>query len=246
MNFNLEIPNPCSENWNDMTDVENGKHCKTCQKDLIDFRSLSTKDIYNKVNTERNVCGLFTKQQLESNYHLPKPHSFSKLGLVVSFTSLLTFINPVNAGTIPSIKNNEVINLNKLVSEKLVQNNEVSDTIIIKGKINDSGSYEPLPFVNVYLKNNKLIGAITDMAGEFEMKIPKAMFKDSLSLIVSYIGYAKSEVSINPITQSLSILLEEEIDLIGEIMIIYRPTKRQKFFDFFRRKKNKKYNYKCH
>lgn len=41
----LRIPEPCHENWEDMTPNERGRFCQNCQKDVIDFTQATPSEI---------------------------------------------------------------------------------------------------------------------------------------------------------------------------------------------------------
>jgi len=247
MNFKLQIPNPCSENWNQMENTTSGKHCELCSKNLIDFRALSSKKIYDLVNTNQKVCGRITQNQLDSFYKVPQQKQFSKVGLLVSFTSLLAFVNPVKAVTQNFVPEQTNINQPFFIQQKLeVKTSSAKDTIVIKGVVSDGHTNELLPFVNVFLKGTKNSVA-TDFDGQFTLKIPKADFIVPVYLNVEFkfIGYETQNILIDENTTTITIQLRESADLLGDMIIVYIPTRKEKFFDFFRRKKNKKYSY-CH
>jgi len=247
MNFKLQVPNPCSENWNQMQAIPNGKHCESCDKNLVDLRNLNTQQIYDLVNVDSKVCGLLSESQLQNEFNFKEQHSFSKFGLVVSFASLVAFVNPVKSQEITEATTviKPLTNLpSKLtVSEKI--NNIESDTVLIKGKVVDVYTNEPLPFVKIYIKSNKRIGAHSDFDGKFTLRIPKVEFDTIVVLLCQYLGYTNVEMVINKDSNSLLFQLDENSGILGDIIVIQKPTRTQKFFDFFRRKKNKKYNYSC-
>jgi len=247
MNFKLQVPNPCSENWSKMQTIPNGKHCESCDKNLVDLRSLNTKQIYDLVNVDSKVCGLLSESQLQNEFNLKKQHSFSKLGLVVSFASLVAFVTPVKSQSIRGATTviKPLTNLPSKLSINEKINNIESDTILIKGKVVDVHTNEPLPFVKVYIKGNKRIGAHSDFDGEFTLRIPKIEFDTTVVLLCQYLGYATIEMVITKYSNSLLFQLDENSGILGDIIVIQKPTITQKFFDFFRRKKNKKYNYSC-
>ena len=68
----LTIPEPCGENFNEMTPVKGGKFCGSCDKTIVDFRTMSDGQILNfyKKNNGK-ICGVFNEMQL--NKAMPFP-----------------------------------------------------------------------------------------------------------------------------------------------------------------------------
>ncbi|CAL2088254.1 hypothetical protein [Tenacibaculum sp. 190524A05c] len=101
-NYKISIPEPCHENWKEMTSVEKGRFCKSCAKTVIDFTKKSPEQIqeYLQQNQGKRVCGHFYKKQLDSivvelpNTIFERELSFQKMFilivLVVMGTSLLS------------------------------------------------------------------------------------------------------------------------------------------------------------
>lgn len=246
MSFKLQIPNPCSEDWDKMNATPNGKHCDLCHKDLVDFRHLSNQQIFNIANVNHKVCGLFSEKQLQTEFQLPKQYTFPKVGLAVSFVSLLAFVNPVKAQQPPGQKQTEPVSIveqNHLNPQ--VKVSVQNDTIIIKGKVSDKHTLEPLPFSTIRLKNNKQIGALSDFDGNFTITIPKVELDSALFLTVSLMGFKSVDVEITNHTHHVELFLDVNVFLGDVVIISKKSSRKQKFFNFFRRKKNKKYSYNC-
>ncbi|MCX6319894.1 MAG: carboxypeptidase-like regulatory domain-containing protein [Bacteroidetes bacterium] len=70
----LHIAEPCHENWDAMTPVEQGKFCGSCQKEVVDFSGMSDSQIaaFFKKPTTGSVCGRFMNDQLERDIEIPK------------------------------------------------------------------------------------------------------------------------------------------------------------------------------
>jgi len=64
---NIDIPQPCSENFQLMTPTERGAFCEKCSIDTFDFRDKTNDQIRGilKANIGHEVCGRFTGKQLE-------------------------------------------------------------------------------------------------------------------------------------------------------------------------------------
>jgi hypothetical protein len=64
--MNIQINEPCHENWQDMTPNQQGAFCKVCNKDVVDFSKKSIAEIksFFAEKTEGKICGRFEKKQL--------------------------------------------------------------------------------------------------------------------------------------------------------------------------------------
>ncbi|AHM60434.1 hypothetical protein D770_10885 [Flammeovirgaceae bacterium 311] len=67
--FQLSIPRPCSEEWNNMTPTGKGAYCSSCRKEVVDFTAMSDREIREFFNRPKEpVCGRFREVQLEQPY----------------------------------------------------------------------------------------------------------------------------------------------------------------------------------
>ncbi|KXH84779.1 hypothetical protein [Chryseobacterium kwangjuense] len=63
----LRLPKPCHENWETMTLDEKGRFCSVCSKTVKDFTNFSDEELIQSFNSDKNVCGRFTGDQLGRN-----------------------------------------------------------------------------------------------------------------------------------------------------------------------------------
>jgi hypothetical protein len=72
----ITIPEPCKEDWNEMTPIEKGKHCSVCKVNLIDFTQFSDKKLINYLskNKDTKACGHFYSSQLDRVISKPEEH----------------------------------------------------------------------------------------------------------------------------------------------------------------------------
>ena len=64
--MNIQINDPCHEDWQKMTPNQQGAFCQVCQKDVIDFSKKSIAEIksFFAEKAEGKICGRFEKKQL--------------------------------------------------------------------------------------------------------------------------------------------------------------------------------------
>ena len=87
----------------------------------------------------------------------------------------------------------------------------------ITGKIVDDETSDPLPFATIALIN-KGKGTVTNINGDFGMKITSDLIDDTLS--VSYLGYSRREIPVKKtIENNLTISMNREFISIPEIII---------------------------
>ena len=85
----------------------------------------------------------------------------------------------------------------------------------IKGKVLDSQSGEPLPFVNI-VANKGYTGTSTDIDGRFELRSSTNI----QTLTFSYMGYHKKDLTVKPTDKFLTIKLEESSAELAEVTVI--------------------------
>jgi len=92
-NLQIQVPQPCGENWDEMRPAEDGRHCSSCLRTVVDFSLMSDREILSWLaDANRKVCGRFSADQLNRNL-LPPPErkrrawslwNFLLAGLLVS------------------------------------------------------------------------------------------------------------------------------------------------------------------
>ncbi|WP_166920106.1 hypothetical protein [Flavobacterium poyangense] len=69
MENKINIPKPCSENWNSMTPNSKGRFCDSCSKTVIDFTKMNTLEIqqyFVENSNKESICGHFKSNQVET------------------------------------------------------------------------------------------------------------------------------------------------------------------------------------
>jgi hypothetical protein len=63
MKYQISIPKPCHQNWNNMTVAEKGRFCTSCQKTVCDFTKSTDREILERTGSG-NTCGRFLSSQI--------------------------------------------------------------------------------------------------------------------------------------------------------------------------------------
>ncbi len=96
----------------------------------------------------------------------------------------------------------------------------------VSGRVVDAHTKQPIAFANVWIAGTQQ-GTTTNLKGEFE--IPDV---ESDTLMVSFLGYHVKRLPFNPGSNSpLSILLEEDFQLLGEVTIRPEIERAKELFD---------------
>ena len=80
--FKLIITSPCTKNWDAMLPTNDGRHCNSCKKDVIDFSRMNDEEVKNYFlqNKDTPTCGRFYSSQLDRiKIHLPQNILYSDI-----------------------------------------------------------------------------------------------------------------------------------------------------------------------
>jgi hypothetical protein len=214
--FTLSVAKPCAERWEQFTPTLQGGFCKSCNKNVTDFTSMSDAEILTFFrNSPAQSCGRFRPDQLRVySAKATSAPGFSRhflqagfLGISLFLASKQAFPNIIPEKTAAHFVQPEE-NTPEYGSEKLRK--------IIKGTVKDEYK-EPLPGVNIYLKGTT-VGTITDANGNFAF--PQELQAGDV-LIFSFIGFETRQYVVTKDTASgIEIALVTLFaDIMGEVAI---------------------------
>jgi hypothetical protein len=200
----ISIPAPCHEGWQNMTPVEKGRFCASCQKTVLDFTYLSDNEIINLVNKNDNLCGRINTSQLNRNLIVTKRTS-NYFGYFA--TSVLAFLGLGTENLVaqekPVTEQTDSKYLNKAIDS--VKN------ITVSGVVTD---YEgkPLRDVSVSIKGSKKY-VLTDKKGKYSIEVKKGK-----KLVFSYLGLDEIKTKISH-SKTINISFKKSEVLIGMVVI---------------------------
>lgn len=110
--YTINIPKPCSEDWDAMTPNSNGRHCLSCEKTVVDFTQMEAHQIqaYLTEHSKQSICGRVKRKHLAAiQIEIPtktfsKKMSFHKIFLLALLISMGASLLSCNNGTTESQK----------------------------------------------------------------------------------------------------------------------------------------------
>jgi hypothetical protein len=105
-----------------------------------------------------------------------------------------------------------------------------SQTIIIKGHISDKHGSN-LCFVNAYLLKQNRIGSVSDLEGNFILKIPDLKILNGESLILSFIGYETLKIALDSLNYAITfnVIMTENMQALNEVVVEGRKSISREF-----------------
>ena len=196
MKFQLQIPEPCHENWDKMTPGDKGRFCDSCQKTVHDFTGMTDAQLiaFFKKPSTGSVCGRFYSDQLERDFEIPRKRlPWVKYFFQFAIPMFLTGFKSYSQGK-PILKENILSVCSDTSSKYLVFGNSiplVRNEIV--GKVVDATG-QGIPYATVLIKGTKK-GTMSDSSGFFQLE--NSAYEKKLTLIVSSVGYTTTEKQIN-------------------------------------------------
>ena len=207
----INIPNPCTEDWNKMTPKDKGRHCAVCEKTVIDFTNTIDEAIVKIHEKGGEICGRYKKTQLNRELAYFRKEKNSYLTYIAS--GLFTFLSFTSQNAIAQGET-KVIKVDTIKTPRV--NNKIAASILptklIEGLVYDE-SKMPLPGVNIIIKG-RTIETQTDFDGHFSLRANRGD-----TLVFTYIGLKTKEIAISDV-KKLEILLEEDSAILDEVVVL--------------------------
>jgi hypothetical protein len=213
----LDIPVPCHESWEQMTQAEQGRFCNACQKKVIDFRNMTDTQLLNFFldKDNRKTCGNFQPDQLSRVIMAPrKPVPWFKYILASMFPAiLLTTRGKTQEG---NRKEPTEVSPRKGQTSKLPVN--MMSPRVIAGKVTDEDG-NGIPNAKVTLSPG-ISGGMTDSSGRFSIELSETLFPYS-QIRISSIGYTSQLIDMAAFLQEKpTVVLIREVALMGDVVVV--------------------------
>ena len=95
---------------------------------------------------------------------------------------------------------------------------------IVKGRVTDSATGDPLPGASVIVKHTNALGVVTDAEGAFRLTTQK---KTPLTLHVEFLGYRSQDVEIYDTSEEVDIALAENQNRLNEVVVVGYGTQKR-------------------
>ncbi|HTB06617.1 MAG TPA: hypothetical protein VK806_06640 [Bacteroidia bacterium] len=182
----LSIDKPCSENWDNMTPNEGGRHCANCNKAVVDFSNYTDRELLDFLSkTKENICGRLSPYQLERPIISYEPNNNSLLQKFMLGTALATSLAACNESktnnTTQTTEQKQVV-VGALEMKTTADNAPKSN--YITGTVIDDKDHTPISKMMVGLKGTKQY-AITDIDGHFKVEVPDSLKGQKIILVFS-------------------------------------------------------------
>jgi hypothetical protein len=209
----ISIPTPCHENWQQMTAVDKGRFCASCQKKVFDFTNSSDREITSVLKNTENACGRFSITQIDRDLIVPKDKSSIWIAASAAALSLLTVgTNKALAQTPVNTEQHQNDNT-RIVLGKIA----LPRPILITGIVSDQhGEVSP---GTIIINKNSSIEKQTDLDGRFSIEANPGDI-----LQISYLGHKIENYTVNNTKQITIILKEDEYQLQGDIVIVQKRS----------------------
>jgi hypothetical protein len=177
----LSIPTPCSEDWNAMTADKNGRFCASCQKNVIDFSTMTDKQIIDYfTHFQGETCGRLTEKQLNAVISEPLSPTYSNRWAWALSALLLP--------TVAASQTAKTIEQSEIVTPSVFEAKSAEKGLPIEGKIMELGSDLPLTSGSVYLVidtngNKHVIDTKVDKEGSFKVYLPQTHENQPFTLL---------------------------------------------------------------
>ncbi len=213
----LSIPEPCHQNWNEMTPTQQGRFCNACAKQVVDFSNMSDTQVvqyFSNIKNE-NVCGRAYPDQLERAISIPKQPKKKLFGYWNYITMLFLFFSKTNTAKAQGgvkIVTESQINANK--QNRITKGQlAVNTNRMIAGKIIDETG-EPLAGASIIIKNSKH-GTSSDVNGFYKIN---ADTKSDI-LEITAVGFEKKEIKLANLNSSDIVLTRMDMQMMGDVVV---------------------------
>jgi hypothetical protein len=215
-----------------MTQADKGRFCGACQKQVVDFTSMSDAQLvaFFKKESSGSVCGRFMSEQLDKSIDIPKKRIpwvryFFQFTLPLFLTTMKSnaqakkgkvAITKTEIKSTPQCKkpDTQMVTMGMIarIPEPTLSFKEIMGSVTgIDNK--------PVPYANIFVKGT-IKGVQADSSGFFRINLPAK--QDSVILTVSSVGYENKELVLTEEDKNTGLIVVEltEVRVLNGAVVV--------------------------
>lgn len=204
----VSIDTPCHENWEAMQPNNEGAHCFSCQKSVIDFSQKSTHEIklfFSSIADSQKICGRFKPEQLKELSFDDFFEKFKKWVLPHKLAVILVFTFGLGLFSCDTNSNS-----NHLMGE-VVSNQTPTDTI---SQVDTARAN-----TKIGVNKNSVIGQAKVIAAPVTQTIsPKTNNTHEQKYLKGDVAYVKDTITKKICIKKDSVTKQDNTEIMGRIM----------------------------
>jgi hypothetical protein len=216
----LNIAEPCHENWQNMTPHEQGRFCGSCQKTVVDFTMMSDQEVLNYfLKADHNVCGRFADDQLNKELKITENKKRFSWAYVWNILVATFLVAKADAQVKPTPKAPvETVEHLPQIMGMVAYERPAGKPAVIKGNVVDETNNQPVQGASIRIKSTGG-GCMADTTGKFSLKVEK---KDGVVLEFSAIGYETQTLEVDEVVnlQDIQVSLKPSYAKLNEVVVI--------------------------
>lgn len=215
----ITIPQPCHEKWEEMTAVERGRFCGSCQKVVTDFTQMEDAEIIQFIKEGKGHCGRFTTAQLDRPLipALEPPRYF----VIPFYKKIAASLLIMAAFAEKTFAQQKKPNSSQ---QQVIHTKKTKASIIISGHLLDFETQKPIAGKDIYLqiKGFDLQVRTTNRYGFFTFSVSANQQKGNGILSIDTTGtkyiVIEEEVSLEKLNSDLRLFCYSQPELLKPII----------------------------
>lgn len=209
----VSLPEPCHEDWGQMSPAAEGRFCQVCTKVVVDFTQSNLPEINGALQkSESQVCGRFHPTQVKG-----KPlqvHLFQRYPVARMRNFLLAFVTAFGWGVWALGQQGVAAALPAQVV--LATQVEQGDSVKVNGKVLSEIDGSGLAYVTLVVKvdGEIIAGTLSDSTGVFALQFSlDRVPEEGYELVVSYLGRERVEMGLQKDVEEIVMLVDDSFVL---------------------------------
>jgi hypothetical protein len=223
----ISIEEPCSQNWQQMAPITNGRFCTSCSKAVTDMTAMTNQQIIDYLAAGSNICGRIRQEQLlavnsQLQASAPAASLFWKRWTWAA-AMLLAAFKPAKAQQNTAKPATQQAWASITMGLVAAPGAELKASLItIQGQVVDDDNREPLIGATITAGNYH---TLTDAKGKFTLQVPAG----TQLIHVQHVGYDTRAIKLkNKKSNRYYIKVKSQVIILGGLGAARKPQSQLK------------------